>query len=71
VSLTPEIQEVIADRNAQIYADWLGSEEIKGKQYKQLSFDYDISMSSIKRILMEYRIDHNLPNGRKYAKVAQ
>jgi len=66
MSLTTKIQEVIADRNAQIYADWLG-----GKKQKQLAHDYEMHRSSIKRILMEYRIDHNLPNGRKYAKVAQ
>ena len=64
MSLTAEIQEVIADRNAQIYAEWFD-----GKLYKQLARDFEISESSIKRILMEYRIDHNLPNGRKHAKV--
>ena len=68
MSLTAEIQQILDARNAKIYAEWLGSKEIRGKQYKELSLDYDMSMSSIKRILMEYRIDHNLPNGRKHAK---
>jgi Mor family transcriptional regulator len=62
MSLTAETREVISTRNAKIYAEWIG-----GKQYNDLSLDYDLSMSSIKRILMEYGIDHNLPNGRKRA----
>jgi len=67
MSLSADMQQVLNTRNAKIYAEWLGSKEIRGKQYKELSLDYDMSMSSIKRILMEYRIDHNLPNGRKHA----
>ncbi len=66
MSLTTEITEIIKKRNAQIYADWLG-----GKKQKQLAHDYEMHQSSITRILMEYRIDHNLPNGRKHAKFAQ
>lgn len=62
MSVSAEIQKAIDDRNAKIYAEWLA-----GKKYFTLSLDYDMSMSSIKRILMEYRIDHNLPNGRRYA----
>jgi len=62
MSLSNEMDEQIRKRNAQIYADYLA-----GKRYKHLVCDYDLSMSTIKRILMEYRIDHNLPNGRKYA----
>jgi Mor family transcriptional regulator len=67
MSLAAEIQQVLDARNANIYSEWLGSKETKGKQYKNLSLDYDLSMSSIKRILVQYRIDHNLPNGRKHA----
>jgi len=47
---------------ATIYAEWKG-----GKRIKTISHEREVSESTIKRWLMEYRIDHNLPNGRKHA----
>ena len=57
-----EAIELMNSRNEKIYAEFMS-----GKQYKQLAYRYELSIESIKRVLMEYRKKYNLPNGRKYA----
>lgn len=54
------LREFIDYRNSEIYMAFM-----VGDCYKKLCYDYDLSESSVKRILMAYRKRNGLPNGRK------
>jgi len=55
-----DFREFVELRNAQIYSAFMA-----GAGYKKLCYDYNLSESSVKRILIAYRKKHGLPNGRK------